>query len=80
MSTGGIALVLDQTPHRFNGLTVLGDIVFIFDIVLFLIFCSAILARFILFPGTFKASLTHPTESLFFSTFWISIIKFLNNI
>jgi hypothetical protein len=26
MSTGGIALVLGRTPHRFNGLTVLGDI------------------------------------------------------
>jgi hypothetical protein len=26
MSTGGIALVLGQTPHRFNGLTVIGGI------------------------------------------------------
>lgn len=26
MSTGGIALVLGQTPHQFEGLTVIGDI------------------------------------------------------
>jgi C4-dicarboxylate transporter/malic acid transport protein len=78
MSTGGIAVVLARTPHRFNGLTALGDIVFILDIVLFLIFCAAIGTRFILFPKAFMASLAHPTESLFFPTFWISIVNILN--
>lgn len=38
MATGGIALVLSVQPRTFRGLTVLGDIVFILDLVLFLSF------------------------------------------
>jgi C4-dicarboxylate transporter/malic acid transport protein len=80
MSTGGIALLLAQTPHRFKGLNAIGSIVFVFDICLFLCFCAAIATRFILFPRAFMASLSHPTESLFFPTFWISISNILSNI
>jgi C4-dicarboxylate transporter/malic acid transport protein len=80
MSTGGIALLLSQTPHRFHGLQAIGDIVFILNLVLFLLFCSALVARFTMFPQTMKSCLTHPTESLFIPTFWISISNILSNI
>jgi len=80
MSTGGIALVLSQTPHRFRGLTTIGEIVFILDLILFVFICSGIAARFIMFPKAFVASLQHPTESLFFPTFWISVANILSNI
>jgi C4-dicarboxylate transporter/malic acid transport protein len=80
MSTGGIALLLAQTPHRFKGLNAIGSIFFIFDIVLFVIFCALMCTRFVLFPRSFAASLSHPTESLFFPTFWISISNLLSNI
>ena len=36
MSTGGIGLVLGQTPHRFRGLNTIGDIIVILDLVLVL--------------------------------------------
>lgn len=65
MSTGGIALLLAVTPHRFRGLTTIGTVVFVFDLVIFLILTVAILARFVMFPGTFINSIYHPTESLF---------------
>lgn len=80
MSTGGIALVLSQAPHRFHGLTAIGEAVVILDLTLFLVFCAIISTRFFLFPKTFLASLTHPTESLFFATFWISIANIISNI
>lgn len=80
MSTGGIALLLSQTPHRFHGLQAIGDIVLILDIVLFLLFCSLLAARFTLFPQTMRSCLTHPTESLFIPTFWISIVNIFSNI
>jgi tellurite resistance protein TehA-like permease len=80
MSAGGIALLLSQTPHRFNGLNLLGEIVFIFDIVLFLVFCAFIATRFIMFPKTILSSLSHPTESLFFPTFWISVVSIMSNV
>jgi len=80
MSTGGIALLLSQIPYRFHGLTEIGEAVLILDLTLFLIFCGSLTTRFILFPKTFLASLLHPTESLFFATFWISIANILSNI
>jgi C4-dicarboxylate transporter/malic acid transport protein len=80
MSTGGIALLLAQTPHRFTGLDTIGTIFFVFDLSLFVTFCAIICMRFILFPRSFVASLSHPTESLFVPTFWISISNVLSNI
>ena len=65
MSTGGIALLLAVTPHRFYGLTTIGTTIFILDVVLFFILTSLILTRFYLFPGTFTQSIYHQTESLF---------------
>lgn len=65
MSTGGIALLLAVTPHTFPGLKTIGKIVFVFDLTLFLLLSTLILARFIMFPGTFTHSVYHPTESLF---------------
>jgi len=79
MSTGGMALLLGRTPHRFKGLTVLGDIIFLFDTVLFCCLLAGIATRFILFPKALRASLLHPTESLFFPTFWISLSNLLSN-
>lgn len=80
MSTGGIALLLARTPHKFNGLTIIGDCVFVLDLLFFLGLCIAISTRFILFPKAFMSSLRHPTESLFFPTFWISLANVLSNI
>lgn len=65
MSTGGIALLLAVTPHRFHGLTTIGTIIFILNLVLFLLLTAIILSRFFMFPGTFTQSVHHQTESLF---------------
>jgi hypothetical protein len=69
MSTGGLALLLKETPHQFRGLIVLGNIVFLLDLALFILFCSLMSVRWIMFPDTLKSSLSHPTESLFIPTF-----------
>ncbi|KAL9137835.1 MAG: hypothetical protein Q9175_000969 [Cornicularia normoerica] len=73
MSTGGIALLLAVTPHTFPGLITIGTIVFIFDVTLFVLLTALILARFIIFPGTFTQSVYHPTESLFIPTFFLTL-------
>jgi C4-dicarboxylate transporter/malic acid transport protein len=73
VSTGGLATLLNQTPHRFRGLTTIGSIVFIFNLILFICLISAITTRFVLWPKAFPKSLQHPSESLFFPTFWLSI-------
>ena len=80
MSTGGIALLLASQPHTFTGLATIGKIVYVFDLVLFVLLCTTITTRFIRFPGTLSSSLEHPTESLFFPTLWLSLADLISGL
>lgn len=80
MSTGGIALLLGTTPKRFPGLDTIGTVVFIFDLLVFVTLCVGISARFIMNRGALKWSLTHPTESLFFPTFFLALMNVFGGI
>ncbi|KZF20288.1 hypothetical protein L228DRAFT_249959 [Xylona heveae TC161] len=73
MGTGGVALLLGVTPHQFRGLNTIGVIVYIFDLVLFSALCTTMMCRFILCKGSFIRSFTSPHESLFVSTFGLSL-------
>jgi C4-dicarboxylate transporter/malic acid transport protein len=73
MSTGGIAVLLSETPHRFQGLDTIGLIIFIFDLFLFSGLCATMIARFVLCKGSFVRSIHHPTESLFIPTFFLAV-------
>ena len=73
MSTGGIAVLLSATPHRFRGLDTIGLIIFIFNLLLFSALFATMIARFALCKGTFIRSVRHPTESLFVPTFFLAI-------
>ncbi|KAF3766569.1 hypothetical protein M406DRAFT_339743 [Cryphonectria parasitica EP155] len=79
MSTGGIALALGLTPHRFRGLNTIGLVVFLFDLVCFVIISACLLLRFALYKDTFRRTLTRPREALFVSTFFLSIAALLSN-
>ena len=52
-------------PLHFAALQSIGTVVFIFNMVLFLILTALISTRFYLFPSTFRNSFLHPPESLF---------------
>jgi C4-dicarboxylate transporter/malic acid transport protein len=47
--------------------------VYIFDLVLFVLLVIGISTRFLMYPGSLSKSLRHPTEALFFPTFWLSL-------
>lgn len=79
MSTGGLALLLKNTPHRFHGLDAIGKAVFILDLVFFVLLVAAISYRFFMTPVALKLSLLHPTESLFFPCSLLSIATILVN-
>lgn len=79
MSTGGIALVLGLTPHRFRGLDIIGLIVFLFDLLCFALISGCLILRFMLYKHTFRRTLTRPREALFVSTFFLSIAALLSN-
>lgn len=80
MSTGGMALLLGSQPHTFRGLFTIGKVVYIVDIILFILVCSAITYRFTKFPRTFKPSFVHPTESLFIPTSLLSLASIISAI
>lgn len=75
MSTGGIALLLASTPHRFPGLTTIGKVVYIFDLVIFVAIVAAITARFTITPASFSKAISHPTEMLFIPTSFLSLVS-----
>lgn len=78
MSTGALAVVLANTPNRFDGLWTIGTIFFIVDLVLFILFTIAMGLRAFWFPKRFLASLHHPVEGLFFGSYWVSVSLILN--
>ena len=80
MSTGGIALVLALTPHRFSGLNIIGLVIFLMALVFFTFITIALCLRFILYRHTLSKSMTHPSEALFISTFFLSIAAMLSNV
>ncbi|KAL4803915.1 voltage-dependent anion channel-domain-containing protein [Aspergillus unguis] len=67
-------------PYRFRGLDTIGIIFFLANIVFYLLIWAILLTRFYLFPYTFKASLLHPTESLFVPASVVSFGTILINI
>ena len=80
MSTGSLAVILYQTPHKFHGLLTIGKIVFILDLILFTLYTALVAARFTRKPDTFRRSLVDPGESFFFGSFWVSLSLVLQNI
>lgn len=79
MSTGGISLILGLTPHRFRGLNTIGLVIYLLDLVVFLLITACLLLRFVLYSRTFQKTLTHPKEALFVPTFFLSIAAILTN-
>ncbi len=82
MATGGLALLLspENQPHTFTGLKTIGKVVYIIDLCIFTLTIAGITYRFIKWPGTLKASLAHPTESLFFGTSFLSLASIIASI
>ncbi|KAH8898405.1 hypothetical protein GQ53DRAFT_636045 [Thozetella sp. PMI_491] len=79
MSTGGLSLLIFAQPHQFPGLRQIGLAVYIINLLLFTVICTAMLTRFFLFPGDLKKSLTHPREGFFFPTFFLSVATIITS-
>lgn len=71
-STGGVAIVLSESPKQFQGLQTIGKVIFIFNIVLYLSFILLIALRWITNPRTFKLCFTEGPECAFYGSFWLS--------
>jgi len=80
MATGQMANVLYAVPYRFPGLYAIGVTFFLLNICLFIFNVVMITLRFRLYPSTFWASISHPSESLFVPASVISFGTILLNI
>lgn len=82
MSTGGLALLVSEStqPHTFHGLQTIGKVIYIFDLCIFILTTATLLTRFLRYPGTFRASLVHPTEGLFVPTFFLALASIIGSI
>jgi C4-dicarboxylate transporter/malic acid transport protein len=72
-STGGVAVLLSETPHQFRGLQTAGVVVFILNLVLFVLFTTAMICRFVQRPSSFRKSVTKPPEAYFTGSLWLSM-------
>ncbi|PSS00893.1 voltage-dependent anion channel, partial [Coniella lustricola] len=72
MSTGGLSLLIFAQPFQFPGLRQIGLVVYIINIILFLTVLSCLLARFFLYSGSFRQSITHEREGFFVPTFFLT--------
>lgn len=79
MSTGGLSLLIFAQPYQFPGLKIIGLVVYIINLILFFIVLSALMARFFMFSGDFKASITHEREGFFFPTFFLTLATIITS-
>lgn len=79
MSTGGLSLLIFAQPYQFPGLRQIGLVVYIITLVLFIIVTGCLVARFFLFSGQFKASITHEREGFFLPTFFLTIATLITS-
>ncbi|KAL4724304.1 hypothetical protein ACLX1H_008917 [Fusarium chlamydosporum] len=79
-STGGVALMLSKTPYGFHGLHTIGVVVFILNLVLFVLFCTAMTYRFVRRPSSFLKSVTKPPEAYFTGSLWLSMATIIMGI
>lgn len=79
MSTGGLSLLAFAQPYQFPGLRQIGLVIYVTTIILFTIVLSCLTARFFLFSGDFKQSITHEREGFFFPTFFLTLATLITS-
>ena len=75
MSTGILAIILHQLPYTFEGIGVLSAILYVFELVLFVLFTCIQILRLIMFPRTVTHQLTSDINELsMLATFVIAFL------
>lgn len=69
MGTGITSILLYELPYQFKGLHIIADIIFGFNVLLFLLFLAISIARYTIWPQMGPLMLFHPSQSLFLGTF-----------
>lgn len=78
MGTGILALVLGQVPLNFPVLHAMGEALWLFNIVLYAVFCVLYVARWILYRAEAAQIFGHSTVSMFFGTIPMGLATIIN--
>ena len=77
MSTGGIAVTLALTPHRFHGLDTIGKVFFIMDLVFFLSITICLCLRFATKRHALRQAFYDQTEGYFIGCSMLSVANII---
>jgi tellurite resistance protein TehA-like permease len=72
--------MLHQIPYHARWLTIISEIFFVLNIILFLLFALISALRYTMYPQLFPAVLRHPHQSLFLATFPVGLATLINMI
>ncbi|QIB07294.1 TDT family transporter [Pseudomonas fluorescens] len=78
MGTGVLALALAQWPGNVSGLRLLGEGLWLFNILLFVVFTGLYAARWVLFFDEARRVFGHSTVSMFFGTIPMGLATIIN--
>ncbi|KAK5166704.1 uncharacterized protein LTR77_008248 [Saxophila tyrrhenica] len=70
MNSGAIAELLHQCPYRFNGIDILANIFFVINLVLYVVFSSLFIARFVWFKRAAYDEVVNNMAELTFLSCW----------
>lgn len=74
MNAGILGLLTHQSPYQFPGLQVISTIFYIFDLVLFVLFSSLFILRFLMYRGQAYHAITADPMSIMFVACWPSTL------
>jgi tellurite resistance protein TehA-like permease len=80
MGTGITSILLNTLPYNGRWLYWISVVIFALNILLFLIFLTITILRYVLYPKIFYLMVTHPTQSLFLGTFPMGLATIINMI
>lgn len=80
MGTGIVSILLHNLPYNGTWLYWISVAIFCLNVVLFLLFLTASILRYTLYPDIWLAMVRHPAQSLFLGTFPMGLATIVNMI
>ncbi|KAJ5866831.1 hypothetical protein N7534_001384 [Penicillium rubens] len=80
MGTGITSILLNTLPYNGRWLYWISVVIFALNVLLFIIFLTITILRYVLYPKIFYLMVTHPTQSLFLGTFPMGLATIINMI
>ncbi|GAO48435.1 hypothetical protein SAICODRAFT_67445 [Saitoella complicata NRRL Y-17804] len=78
MGTGIVSILLHQLPYQFPGLHVISTVIYLVNVILFVIFSVISIARYTIYPYIGVLMLKHPVQSMILGTVPMGLSTIVN--